>query len=411
MAGTAVGQLAALAAAPVLSRLYSPREFGAFAIVSGLAVVLGTAMALRYELAVPLPEADEDAQALVAGGVLLCVVSTLVMTGVLWATAAPLSHVLNDSELQPWLVAVPVLASCFALFRLLNQWALRQQRYIATARRNVVQAIATVALQVGAGLRGLDSGGLVLGLGGGQLLGATAMLPGSRLRGHISVARIRRNLARYRRFPLLLAPAGVVNTGGVYLPLLLIAAIYGSGAAGFLGFTQRILALPVTLVGQAVAQVYLSELAAQRRRQVGDSVALFRIASARLGAVGIAGALVLLFAPQLWSWVFGATWEPSGQMARALGISLAAQLVASPLSQTLIVFERTGLQLGWDTTRLVTVSGAVVAAHAMGLGAVDCVWVLSVASTATYAWSWWLSRNVLHRAAAESATAPAQATS
>jgi len=202
--------------------------------------------------------------------------------------------------------------------------------------------------------------------------------------------------SRYRRFPLLLMPAGVVNTAGLYLPVLLVAATYGATAAGWLGFTQRVLALPVTLIGQATAQVYLSELARNHRERSGRQGPLFRVASARLALVGgVLGILLLLLAAPLFPVVFGEAWRTSGLMAQALAISLALQLVASPLSQTLIVFERTGTQLAWDVTRLVTVSTSVYLSSALGLDVTQAIWVLSITSAACYAVLWLLSQRTL----------------
>ncbi len=396
MAGTAIGQVVALLAAPVLSRQYDPDEFGVFAVVSGLAVILGTALALRYELAVPLPQEEEDARALVVVGMLACMVSTAALCLALTLTSGPLTRLLDEPRVRPWLVFVPLVAASFALFRLLNQWALRQRRYAATARRNVLQSVTTVLVQVGAGARGAGSGGLIGGLGIGQLVGAAALIPGSGLRGPMARSRVWAVMRRYRRFPLVLAPAGILNAAGVYVPVLLIAGLYGATAAGHLGFTQRILALPVTLVGQAVAQVYLSELAALRREALTGSRRLFTTATVRLALLGGAGALLLLLlAPAVWTVAFGEEWRPAGDMARALSVALAAQLVASPLSQTLVVLERTGWQLAWDVGRLVLVCGAIGVVRTSGGSALTCVWAFSAVSTLAYGVSWWLSRRAL----------------
>ena len=61
-----------------------------------------------------------------------------------------------------------------------------------------------------------------------------------------------------------MAPAGVLNVAGLYLPILLLAWLYGPVVAGYVGFTQRVLGLPMTLIGQSVAQVYLGELSSVR---------------------------------------------------------------------------------------------------------------------------------------------------
>lgn len=338
MGGTAAGQALAVLVTPILSRQYSPADFGVLAIVTALAVTLGTTAALRYELAIPLPESDADAHALVRAGFAISCALTAFTTVGAFAFASEISGLFQDQALAAFIPVVPLVAFSFATFRLLNQWALRQQRYAATARRNFLQSVSTVAIQLLAGWRGLGAGGLVLGLGGGQTIGAASLTIGSGLfRRGLRRSSPKVVLWRYRRFAYFLAPAGLVNALGVYVPLLMIAAWYGTTSAGHLGFTQRILGLPLALIGQAVAQVYLSELAFSRREGVTDEARLFRQASLRLAFVAAAGALVLLVAgPWIFETIFGPQWTVSGEFARALAVSVCVQLVAVPVSQTLV---------------------------------------------------------------------------
>jgi O-antigen/teichoic acid export membrane protein len=395
--GSALGQAAALAGAPFLSRLFSPADFGLFTVITSLAVMLSPAIAGRYELAVPLPRSDDDARALVATGFVLSIATTATLVVVAWAIRGPVADLLDTPEAARWLPIMPVVAATLAWFMLLNQWALRLGRYAVTARRNVFQGVSTVVLQVSAGVAGAAGGGLISGYAGGQLLGALTMVRSSGL-GVVPRARMRAVAHRYRRFPALLAPGGVLNVAGVYAPPLFVAALFGTSAAGSLGFTQRILALPVTLVGAAVGQVYLSELAVSMRDKVGHERALFREASKRLLVLGILGAVVLLIlGPWLFALVFGPQWHTSGRLAQALAVSLAAQLVASPISQTLIVYERTALQFAWDSARLGVTCAALVIPATLGWSLVASVWTMSLASTAMYALSWELSRRTLMR--------------
>jgi len=118
-----------------------------------------------------------------------------------------------------------------------------------------------VATQVGAGLTDLKTGGLILGLGVGQATSAVSLVKGSALlsdqaRDGREWRRLRQLARRYRRFPLVLAPSGVLNVMGLQLPVVLIAYWYGSSVAGWMGLTQRVLSLPVMLVGTAIAQVF-----------------------------------------------------------------------------------------------------------------------------------------------------------
>lgn len=396
MGGTVFGQFVAIAASPILSRIYTPSDFGLFGIVSAIAMVLGTVMAWRYELAIPLPRSDEDARVLFVLGTGLTAATAIVSSASLLLLMPALEATPIPPQLLPWLHWVPPIAAVLCGYRLLNQWALRQRRYMATARRNVIAAATTVGIQLLVGWRVAGPLGLVAGLGGGQAVGAASLLPGSRVFGLSNVSDIRRLARRYVRFPLLLAPAGLMNASGVYLPLLLVAGHYGLHAAGWLAFTQRILAMPVTIVGQAIAQVYLSELARTTRTGGEQQLRLFTMVSRRLFLVGMAVIVVLLSsAPTLFPLVFGDEWAVSGDMAQALAPALGLQLLASPLSQTLIVYERTGQQLAWDAGRLILVCGSVISAALANLGPVECIWAMSGALALSYALSWALSRRAV----------------
>ena len=59
--GSAGAQLLLVLAAPILTRLYTPEDFGLLAIYTSLLALAGVISSLRYELAIPLPKEDEEA--------------------------------------------------------------------------------------------------------------------------------------------------------------------------------------------------------------------------------------------------------------------------------------------------------------------------------------------------------------
>ncbi len=397
LGGTAGGQTVALVTAPVISRLYSPSNFGVFTVLFSLVTIVGTVAALRFELAVPLPEKDRDAHGLVALG-LMSTCLTFALTSVFVAfDGSRLALAFDQPNLMPWLWFVPLTSMVMGAYLVLNQLAIRHRRYGAIARRNLMQSVAMVTTQVAAGLSDLKAGGLIMGLAVGQGTSAVSLVNGSNLfsgeaRDGRQWHRLRQIAKRYRRFPLVLAPSGLLNVMGLQLPVVLIAFWYGSSVAGWMGLTQRVLSLPVMLVGTATAQVYIAELARAARDDLDRAKRLFFVASQRLLMVAIAAALALIVVgPFLFGLVFGTPWKTSGTYAQALAVSLGAQLVAVPVSQTLIVFERQITQLGWDTGRLALVAGAVGMCHLLGGSALATIWAYGLSSASAYTVSWWLS--------------------
>src|SRR5256885_405341 len=78
--GTAAAQALLALSLPVLTRLYTPADYGALAVFSSTITVLLVLASLRFELAIPLPESDEDAASLLA-------LSFLVLAGIAGAVA------------------------------------------------------------------------------------------------------------------------------------------------------------------------------------------------------------------------------------------------------------------------------------------------------------------------------------
>jgi O-antigen/teichoic acid export membrane protein len=385
--------------------VYSAQDFGLFAILSAAMVIIGTLAPGRLELAIPLPERDREGMGLTQMALLSSAVIAGLVAVVVAAAGPNIAASFGQPDLMPWMWLVPLGVLALGCFQTLNQLALREQRYRAVARRNVMQGVTTVAAQLLFSLSTLKSGGLAGGFVLGQGVGAGSLAMGARLGGRtareaLSLRLWSGLLSRYRRFPLLLGPAGLLNVSGLQLPVVLIAYWYGPEVAGWLGLTQRVLTLPVSLVGTAVAQVYLSHIARSTRTDPERSLILFRRASKALISCSMLILPVLwLGGPWLFSFVFGSQWLASGQFSQALALGLAGQLVAAPLSQTLVALERQAVQLIWDLTRVVLLVTGLALCVALGGPATAAVWVVGTVSGLMYAASWVLSRNALLQAA------------
>ena len=113
---------------------------------------------------------------------------------------------------------------------------------------------------------------------------------------------------------------------------------------GFLGMAMRVIGLPLTMVGQGGAQVYLAEAAALEREDRTAMSDLLRRSLRRGALIGVVPGLVMILAgPQLFSLVLGPNWRGAGELARLLAPSLLLQFIAVPVSQALTILERQGV--------------------------------------------------------------------
>lgn len=396
MGGVAGGQVLALLASPVLGRVFPPEVYGPFAVINAAVLPLGNVAALRLEFAIALPYREGMARDVARLGLQICSAVGLIGAALVWLARFQLASALGQgrsvAELLPW---VPFIAGEIGAFTVLNQLAIRQREYGAIGRRSLLQAATTIVVQIGLGLAGFRSQGLAigmavgLGVGVATLASSTRTRPGGQATVHAPPGHI---LRRFKSFPLLVAPAGLLNSVGIQAPVLLASALFGVEVSGWLGMTQRILALPLALLGTTLAQVYLGEFGQARREARERMLPLFIRTSKRLAIVGVVlAAVVIILGPVAFSVVLGPRWETSGSYARALAVGLVLQMVAAPLSQTLIVMEKNFQQFVWDVIRLTVCAAAVLGGYRMGWSPIATMWLLGLATAVTYAWLWGMS--------------------
>lgn len=53
--GTAVGQVISFALMPIITRLYTPADYGVFGVFTALVTILGSVVGLKFEAAILLP--------------------------------------------------------------------------------------------------------------------------------------------------------------------------------------------------------------------------------------------------------------------------------------------------------------------------------------------------------------------
>lgn len=387
--GTVAGQGLLIAISPILSRLYGPVDFGILQIFTGVVAITAVVASLRLELAIPLAEDDHQARAVLRAG-LLAVVAVAVLVGLLgWASSGLWAEgrTLEGLAHAWWLV--PFTLAAIAVFQLISAVLTRAQRYGDLAGRNAAQGIGTAAAQLGFGIAGMRPLGLLLGMSLGRLAGLATVFGRRALfedkTGRVTSRDVRAALRRFRRFPLVTTWSGVLNVCGQYAPFFVFAVTYGDKPTGWLAFTARLLAVPVTVIGQAVAQVFIGRGAAAQRDRTGELPRLVRLAVQRLALLGV-GPAVLLAAtgPWVFEFVFGAAWERSGQYAQVLAIAFLAQFVAGPIGNVFNLLERQGIALLLDAVRLALVIAAPTAVWLAGGSDLAGVTAYAVVLTFSY---------------------------
>ena len=164
MTGTSLAQAIPIAISPILTRLYSPEEFGCFALYMAVALIASVLVTGRYELAILLPRQDRDALHIAALAIMaLSIAISAVLLLVVLFFAQPIAVLLGDAALAPWLYWVPASTLLLGLYQSLNYWSNRKAQYKRLAISRTVQSGSAALAQLGIGYAGSGAVGLVGG--------------------------------------------------------------------------------------------------------------------------------------------------------------------------------------------------------------------------------------------------------
>lgn len=340
--GATAGQLILMAAAPLLTRLYSAEEFGIVAVFASMLSILSVVSSLRYELAIPIAKDDEEA----AHGVILALLVALAMSlltllGVI-GFREQIAAAFKIPAIAGYLWLLPLGLLLLSIYQVFYYWAIRIKRFSAIARTKLMQSVSSVVVQVGGASLGAVA--LLLGQVTGQAAGMSSLgILALRDRWHLfREVRLRQVLwvaQRYRQFPYFSTWGGLLNTIGMQLPPLLFAVLFSPAAAGIYALAHRVLSLPMSLVGQAIGNVFLSRAAEARRE--GNLALLVAKVHEKLAQIAMPLSLLLiLVSPDLFSLVFGASWRQAGVFAQWMIPWLYLVFITSPLSNLFSVLEK-----------------------------------------------------------------------
>lgn len=320
VSGNVLAQLLALAAYFVLTRIYSPDDYGLFNIFYSYIEVFIILSTCKYELAVVVADDEREAAAVSRFALRLNTVVSLILLTialVLWLCGALPG---NFSQLGWMVLLIPPMVFFCGTSRVYSFLYNRFHRYSQIALSENVNAGSGALLKIALGLLGMAPAGLPVG----TVLGQAASNINYRLRmkslalPQTSAAEGKDAARKHSNFPRFVATKDFVNTFSANLPFLWLALYFNRAEIGLFGLALTFTRQPVLLLCAAFERVlYARGAEAVRQRQpLRRTVGRFLLA---INAVAIPACALLWFcAEPLFSFGFGARWQGCGVYVQAL---------------------------------------------------------------------------------------------
>mgnify|MGYP003601218860 CR=1 FL=1 len=380
MTGATIAQAVPLAIMPILTRIYSPEDFGLFAIYLAILSIISVAATGRYELSIMLPQEDADARILLQASVIIAFSISVILFILMILFAETLSIFLGNSDIEKWLYLIPVAIFMNGLYQALIYWTNRQKKFKDNAVSRVNQSLSQGFFQTFFSLV-KQSGGLILGQTLGIFFGTLYLSLKNKnykyIISAISIKKIMFQLRRYSNFPKYSIGGAVCDSAAVQMPILILTKYYSSALTGMFSLTFKVLSIPSALISSALTQVLFQKIVeinnTNPERLHGFVCKVFiYLFIIFLPVIP----LMWFFGEDIFSFVFGEKWRVAGTYAGYLTIAVAVRFCISPLSAIMTLNNNVKKGVVWQILYLVTITTTLLLSSKLNIESFIQIYVI-----------------------------------
>jgi len=341
MTGTTIAQAIPIAVSPILTRIYTPDDFGIFALYIAIVGFISIVITARYEIAIVLPKTDEEAINILALALLITVSLVVLTTLTILFFKEEILQLFNAQAVGNLIFLVPFSLLFAGLIQTFNYWSNRKDYFKAMSSSQIAQSLSIGASQPLFGYFSI-TGGLILGNILGRAVAAFVLVDkfvknDKKYIKEINKKSMITQMKKYKDFPLvnsLHAFSDILRSSG---SVMLISTFFGTTVLGFYALSLRALQVPVGIIGSALGQV----LYRKYTTLYNDGEKLYPYVKSMviklfLIAVPFFG-LLFFIAPELFAFVFGEKWRVAGEYTQILIPYLFMNFLVSPISQLPII--------------------------------------------------------------------------
>jgi O-antigen/teichoic acid export membrane protein len=358
--GTVIAQIIGIITVPIISRFFGPEAYGTAALFTSITGVISVICCWRYELAIVVPEKDEEAASVFFVSLFASLITTILTFLLTAFWAEPLFKLIKSDNLLPFKWFIPFFIFIQGCYMTFNYWNSRTKRFSRVALAGVLNSTITRVINIITGSFGKASGGAMIeAYTAGQAVATSTIglqilkQDSSFLKANFSFSDQFKILKKYKKFPLLGIWCAFLNTFSSDLPPLLLTYFFNSIVVGFFAFGHRLLSLPMALIGKSIAQVFFQRSAeAKHSNQLGNLTEKIFNQLFTLGLFPFM--LLMIIAPELFSIAFGDKWYEAGVYSQILAPWVFCNFICAPITSIVDTLNKQEIAVYFNIVLVIT---------------------------------------------------------
>lgn len=368
--GNTVAQLVTIAFAPIITRIYSPEEYGIQGVFLAAISVLSPIVAFRYPMAIVIAEDGQEAFRIRRLSLLVAGLNSFLLAALILLAPEQLLNRIGLGELGWLVLLLPIAVLLTACQEIAVYTSIRDNRFRSLSVVATVHALLLNGSRVIAGR--FSPTGVTLAVistfGPGLYAAMLSVRNRTRdaspddkpVREGVSWRSLMREAKSRKDFPLLRTPTDLIHAAAQGAPVILLSSAFGTAVAGWFTLALTAMTLPSNVIGGAVGNVLYSHYAERWRQR--EPVFRGALKSTLLLLVGPGVVLIIgsMFAPGLFDFFFGSEWREAGEYVRWLAIPTTVIFAQVPAVRLAPVIGRQDFLLISNIVTLAVSLGSVV---------------------------------------------------
>ncbi|EHJ11755.1 O-antigen translocase [Crocosphaera watsonii WH 0003] len=360
MTGTSLAYGMTAIAEPFIARIYTPDAYGIFAVYFSIVSILSIGVCWRYELAIVLPETEEDSINVLILSLGLALITSLIFALIFFLFSQPLSELFGINNLYVLIIIIPISIFITGFYQCISYWLTKTKDFKNLSFFKFLKVFLIIFLQILFGFFYKDNNlGLIIAYT--LSLGLANLFLGVRVYNKIKFKMVRclsyqrmfTLMNRYRKYPIYSILPSFLNTSTLRMPVFFLSTFFTASVAGQYSLSMRLLLLPSALVIAEISKVNHQKFVEDKynKRLSNSMIKAFWL----LFCISISGGiLIFIFASFIFTSLFGSQWETAAIYTKVLAPSLILRMIVSPLSIVFGIMDRQEVAAGWQIASNIT---------------------------------------------------------
>lgn len=334
--GTGLAQVIPIVISPILTRIYTPANFGLLSLYLSISSILSLVATGRYEMAIILPKKDiEGANIMVLSMIINFFLSLLILL-LITIFNTQITGLFKNDEISKYLYLVSLTVFLTGIYQSLIYWNNRKKNYKSMSITKIIQSGGCGFFSIGLGLYNFGGNGLILSSIFGQVIAISffGRWSWNKFKDiYKSITRI--NMValakKYINFPQFNLFHAVINVFSSQMPIFILAYFFSNTVLGFYSFSLRIVQIPIGLISVSIYNVLSEKIVTMSNNCVKYMPYVYKFLLHQF-IIGVILIVSIYFGSHYFSYVFGIKWAQAELYVTLLLPWMFMVFLVSPLT-------------------------------------------------------------------------------